>query len=249
VYEPASEVPYLPVSRPVLPLERVGAVVEVIMCSGLPTQVLLIVILRSFGMSMFGEGGRLSPPFVFALSLGDAVLVIGLVVFFLRAHDESVRHVLIGPRSVVREALLGVAVLPAVFMFVIVVLVVILKFVPWLHNVTHNPLEDMLRNRQDALIFAAVVLIAGGVREEVQRGFIVHRFGQYLGGAGWGIAIFSVFFGLGHLEQGFDAALATGLLGVAWGMLYVLRRSIIAPMVSHAGFNLAQIVKYLALAP
>jgi uncharacterized protein len=106
----------------------------------------------------------------------------------------------------------------------------------------------MLSNRHDALIFAAVVMIAGGVREEIQRGFIVHRFGQYLGGAGWGIAVFSVFFGLGHIEQGIDAMIATGLLGVGWGLLYVARRSVIAPMVSHAGFNLAQIVKYLTLA-
>ena len=139
--------------------------------------------------------------------------------------------------------------LPAVFMFVLLVLVGVLRFAPELHNVARNPLEDMLRNRHDALIFAAVVMIAGGVREEIQRGFIVHRFGQYLGGPGWGIAIYSVFFGLGHIEQGYDAAIATGLLGVLWGLLYVARRSIIAPMVSHAGFNLAQLAKYLALAP
>ena len=43
-----------------------------------------------------------------------------------------------------------------------------------------------------------------------------------------------------------DAALATGLLGVAWGMLYVARRSIIAPMVSHAGFDLLQILQFAA---
>jgi membrane protease YdiL (CAAX protease family) len=135
-----------------------------------------------------------------------------------------------------------------VFLFVLLVLVVILRVAPDLHNVARNPLEDMLRNRQDALIFAAVVMIAGGVREEVQRGFIVHRFGQYLGGAGWGIAIYSVFFGLGHLEQGIDAMIATGLLGVVWGLLYVGRRSIVASLVSHAGFNLAQLLKYLALA-
>jgi membrane protease YdiL (CAAX protease family) len=128
------------------------------------------------------------------------------------------------------------------------VLVVILRFAPQLHNVTDNPLEDMLRNRQDALIFAAVVMIAGGVREEIQRGFIVHRFGQYLGGAWWGIGIYSVIFGLGHVEQGIDAAIVTALLGVVWGLLYLVRRSIIAPMVSHAGFNLAQLVKYLTLA-
>jgi membrane protease YdiL (CAAX protease family) len=247
VYDPVPEVPYLPVPRPVLPLERLGAIVEIIMCSGFPTQILVILVLRGFGMSMFGADGRLSPPFVFTLSLVDAGLVIGLVLFFLRAHHESVRHVLVGKRSVVREALLGIALLPAVFMFVMLVLVVILRFAPDLHNVARNPLEDMLRNRSDALIFAAVVMIAGGVREEIQRGFIMHRFGQYLGGAGWGIAIYSVFFGLGHIEQGIDAALATGLLGVVWGLLYVARRSVIAPMVSHAGFNLAQLIKYLTL--
>ena len=249
MYHPAPEVPYLPVPRPVLPLERLGAIVEIIMCSGFPTQILVILVLRGFGMSMFGDEGRLSPPFIFTLSLVDAALVIGLVAFFLRAHHESVRHVLVGERSVIREALLGIAVLPAVFMFVVLVLVVVLRFAPQLHNVARNPLEDMLRNRSDALIFAGVVMIAGGVREEIQRGFIVHRFGQYLGGAGWGIAIYSVFFGLGHVEQGLDAALATGLLGVIWGLLYVARRSVIAPMVSHAGFNLAQLIKYLTLAP
>ena len=122
----------------------------------------------------------------------------------------------------IREALLGIAILPAVFMLVMLVLLLVLRFAPQLHNVTRNPLEDMLRTRGDAMIFAVVVMIAGGVREEIQRGFIVHRFGQYLGGALLGVAIYSVFFGLGHFEQGYDAMIATGLLGLAWGLLYVV---------------------------
>lgn len=248
VYEPAPELPYLPVRRPVLPLERLGALLEVVLCSGFPSQILLILVMRGFGMRMQTAEGRLSPPFVFTLSLVDAVIVIGLVVLFLRAHHESVRRVLFGHRSILREALVGLAVLPAVFMLVLLVLLVILRFAPQLHNVEHNPLEDMLTSRGDALIFAAVVMIAGGVREEVQRGFVVHRFAGYLGGAGWGIAIYSVVFGLGHAEQGTDAIIVTALLGVLWGLLYLARRSIVASMVSHAGFNLAQLLKYLAFA-
>ena len=42
--------------------------------------------------------------------------------------------------------------------------------------------------------------------------------------------------------------IAIGLLGFAWGLLYIVRRSIIAPLVSHATFNLAQLLKYLAFA-
>ena len=231
-----------------LPLERLGALFEILICSGFPTQILLILVVRGFGIRMLADDGRLSPPFVFTVSLLDAVLVVGLVLIFLRARHESVRRVLFGQARVWREALLGVAILPGIFMLVMLVMVVILRFAPHLHNVAHNPLEDMLRTRGDALVFAVVVMVAGGVREEVQRGFIAHRFEQYLGGAFWGVAIYSVFFGLGHYEQGYDAMIATGLLGLIWGLLYISRRSIVAPLVSHAAFNLAQLLKYLALA-
>ena len=236
-----------PLPRRVLPFERVGAALEGILCSGFPTQIALILILTGFGLSMQGAEGGLNPRFVFTLSLLDAVLVIGLSVFFLLAHGESARDVLLGRVNLLREALVGVALVPVVFVLVILVLAAVLTYAPWLHNIPRNPLEDMLGNRLDAAIFAVVVMIAGGVREEVQRGFIVHRFGQYLGGGATGVAVHSVAFGLGHYEQGYDAAIATGLLGVFWGVVYLRRKSIVAPVVSHAAFNLAQIVKFLAL--
>jgi membrane protease YdiL (CAAX protease family) len=235
-------------SRPLLPVERLGAIIEIILCSGFPSQVALIVMLRGFGVPLTDAEGRLSPGVVFTISLVDAVVVIGLVLFFLRAHGESVRDVLLGGRDSVREALVGIALVPAVFLFVVLVLAVILTVAPWLHNVPRNPLEDMARTRADAAIFAIVVMVSGGVREEVQRGFILHRFRHYLGGAWLGVILYSILFGLGHLEQGYDAAIATGLLGAVWGVVYLTRRSIVAPMVSHAGFNLGQLVKYLVIA-
>ena len=105
--------------------------------------------------------------------------------------------------------LFGLALIPASFFVVIVVLLVVQLVVPWLRNVPHNPLQDLVRNRWDAVIFAFVVMIAGGVREEIQRGFVLRRFEQYLGGGAVGLVVFSALFGLGHLEQGRDVALAT----------------------------------------
>lgn len=198
-------------------------------------------------MSIRTDGGQLSPPFLFTLSMLDAILVIGLVIFFLTRHRESPAAVLFGSRRALPEIVLGIVLLPAVFLLVGLVLALILTYAPELHNVARNPLEDMLQNRRDALIFGIVAMVAGGVREEVQRGFILHRFEGYLGGAVPGLIIFSALFGLGHIDQGLDAAIATGVLGAAWGGLYLARRSIIAPMVSHAGFNLAQLVNYVAL--
>lgn len=249
MFDPAPELQPVPAGgRPIiLPVQRLGAFVEVLLCSGFPSQLFLISVLAGFGMPLRTDSGDLSPPFVFTLSLLDTVFVIGLVLFFLRAHRESPRAVLLGDRSLIREAILGITLIPVVFLGVLLILLVILMLAPQLHNVPRNPLEDMLTNRQDAVIFAVVVMIAGGVREEVQRGFILHRFSQYLGGGIVGIVVFSAAFGLGHIDQGIDAAIATGTLGAAWGALYLARRSIVAPMMSHAGFNLLQLVKYVAL--
>ncbi|OFW17580.1 MAG: hypothetical protein A3F69_02100 [Acidobacteria bacterium RIFCSPLOWO2_12_FULL_66_10] len=54
----------------------------------------------------------------------------------------------------------------------------------------------------------------------------------------------SAAFGAGHLLQGADAAIATGLLGAFWGATYLRRRSAVAPMVSHSGFDLLQVLQF-----
>lgn len=237
----------VPESRGVLLHERIRAILEVILCSGFPTQLLLIVVLRALGIPLKLEDGGFNPTFVFSVSMLDAGLVIGLVMLLLRAHGESIRRVLLGQGRMLKEVFLGIALIPVVFLVVALIIGLILQFAPQLHNVPNNPLEGMLQNGTDAVIFAIVVMFAGGVREEVQRGFIVHRFSRYLGGGAVGVLIYSVFFGLGHYEQGYDASMATATLGAIWGFVYLRRGSIIAPVVSHAGFNLAQVLKFVAL--
>jgi membrane protease YdiL (CAAX protease family) len=116
---------------------------------------------------------------------------------------------------------------------------------PGLHNVPTSPLEGFLATPLDAAIFFVVVVLAGGVREELQRAFILHRFDQSLGGVKLGLLIFSVTFGVLHLDQGYDVAIAIGTAGLFWGILYAWRRSAVAPMVNHAGFNAAQVGQVL----
>ena len=241
-----SETPPVELPPPTLPIERLGALIEVFLCSGLPTQLLVFQALTSIGMSSHSADGGWSPAFIVSMALIDMVLVLLLIWVFLRAHGEPLTRFVLGPRRPLREVLLGVACVPAAFLFVVVVLAAILAIRPSLHNVAVNPFERMLQTPRDAAIFAVVVMLAGGVREEVQRAFIVRRFDQYLGGALVGILLYSVIFGLGHIEQGYAAAIATGSLGAGWGLLYWHRQSVIAPIISHAGFNLAQLVKYVS---
>ena len=81
---------------------------------------------------------------------------------------------------------------------------------PWLHNVPTNPLESMAGTAAGAAVLGVVAIFAGGVREELQRAFLLRRFEQHLGGAVVGVVVLSVAFGLGHIVQGWDAVVTTG---------------------------------------
>ncbi|MCA1563799.1 MAG: CPBP family intramembrane metalloprotease [Acidobacteria bacterium] len=39
--------------------------------------------------------------------------------------------------------------------------------------------------------------------------------------------------------------MATAALGALWGAVYLVRRSVAAPIVSHAGFNLAEVGRHV----
>ena len=249
-HAPADDVPaaeFIVPPRPILPIDRLAAAAEVFICSGLPTGLFLAWVLLGFGIPLELPDRSLSSTAVFLVSLIDTAVVCGLVVMLLKARHESPRAVLIGERRILREVGLGLLLIPVVFFLVALVIGLILQFAPSLRNVPHNPLEAMMRSRGEAIVFAFVAMIAGGVREEVQRGFIIHRFDGYLGGGGVGVVVHSALFGLAHYPQGWDASIATACLGAIWGTAYLRRRSIIAPVVSHAGFNLAQVIKAVAM--
>jgi membrane protease YdiL (CAAX protease family) len=228
-------------------LDRAAAVFEVLLCSGFPTQLIVIALLGATGMRPRTAAGALSANFIFALTLLDTVLIVSLVAFFFHARGESLRGELFASRHPGWDALVGVALIPASFLVVVLVLVLVQELAPSLRNVPHNPLADLVRTRLQAAVFAFVVMVAGGVREEIQRGFVLRRFEQSLGGGAVGLVVFSVMFGLGHLEQGHDVALATAVLGAFWGAVFLVRRSILGPMIGHAGFNLTQIAKFIVV--
>ena len=223
---------------------RIVALIEVLICSDYLTQVALGGTLAAFGYQPFVQG-KLSVRYVVVLSLGDTLLLLGLILVMLYAHGERPRDVLFGRRPIVPEIVAGVPMILVALGIGIVVLLSIQRFAPGLHTVANNPLQELLRSPRDAWLFALVVLAAGGVREEVQRAFLLHRFDVWLGGPVVGVIVTSVAFGAGHTLQGVDATVATGLLGAFWGVVYLRRRSCVAPIVSHAGFDLMQIVQFL----
>jgi membrane protease YdiL (CAAX protease family) len=226
-------------------MERVVALLEVLICSDFPTQLALGTTFAALGYKPFGANGQLQVGFVVGLSLVDTVVLVGLILLFLYSHAESPREVFFGRRRIADEIAYGIPLTLVALGAGVSVLLAIQYFIPWLHSVQQNPLQGLLTSRRDAWLLALVLLVAGGVREEIQRAFLLHRFEVWLGGGRVGVIVTSVAFGTGHLLQGYDAAIVTGLLGALWGVVYLRRRSAVAPMVSHAGFDLLQILQFV----
>jgi hypothetical protein len=224
---------------------RAVALAEVVLASGFPTQFALGALLLLAGLAPFGEDGRLSMRYLLLLMPADTALLLALVVWRLRAGGESVSAVLFGTRPWARECWLGVGLVPLVLGAVIATVALLRATWPWLHNVDANPFEALITSRTNALLLGALVIVTGGIKEEVQRAFVLHRFGQSLGGARVGLVLYSLIFGAGHVIQGYDVGIVTAALGLAWGTVFLWRRSILATSVSHAGFNAAQILQFV----
>jgi membrane protease YdiL (CAAX protease family) len=224
---------------------RSVALLEILICSDYPTQFALAATFAAFGFTPAADGS-LSLTYIVALSLVDTVFLVGLILMFLQAHGESARELFFGARPVGVEMRRGVGLIFVALLIGAAAMLTIQQLAPSLHNVEHNPLQDMIKTPAQTALFALVVVIAGGVREELQRAFILRRFEQHLGGPVVGVIVASIAFGAGHYVQGADATVATALLGAFWAIVYLRRRSVVAPMVSHSGFNLIEIVLFVA---
>jgi len=221
------------------------AAFEVAAASGFPTQLALGAVLMAVGLRPFGADGELSMSYLAVLMPADMCLLLALVFWRIRAGGERVRDVLVGARNWVREGWLGVGLIPVIFGGVVAVMLALRAAWPALHNVDANPFEALIRSRFDALLIGVLVITTGGLKEEVQRAFVLHRFDQHLGGARLGLVLYSLVFGTGHIIQGYDVAIVTALLGLTWGAIFLWRRSLVAPSISHAGFNAAQVLQFV----
>lgn len=96
-----------------------------------------------------------------------------------------------------------------------------------------NLVHFIPQTRRELHNFYAVSITAGIVEEIVYRGFVFWYLGQYM--PLWAVvAVSSIAFGLAHSYQGASGALKAGLIGAAFGILYIATGTIWVPIIAHA---------------
>lgn len=200
---------------------------------------------------------------LFLFMASETCITLLLIGFFLYLRGGTVTRLGWVWKGRQRELYLGVLFLPILFLSTFFVGMFFELLLPQYVS-SSNPLLELVQEFEDLGLLLITSIFAGGVKEEVQRAFVLDRFENNLGailakpvffgralasdqsarciGVVAGLILWSLFFGLGHQVQGVDNATGAGVLGLLFGLLYVWRRNLVAPIVSHALYDVTTLL-------
>jgi membrane protease YdiL (CAAX protease family) len=225
---------------------RLGTLAEILLALGLLTDYLAASILPPFPSVPNQPASVKSLAAFLTLS---SLLFLALLAILQRLQGKSLLDFL-GPGSRLgREALRGLLWVPAIFAAAYLLKFFFRHAAPMLYSGEKNVLEEMMRDPADLGLFLFASLFAGGIKEEFQRAFVIRRFEAGWGPAWVGALLYAAYFGYGHLLQGIDEAIIAGLVGLAWGLLFIARKSVVAPVVSHGLYDALELIRYYFLGP
>ncbi|RPJ62241.1 MAG: CPBP family intramembrane metalloprotease [Acidobacteria bacterium] len=237
----------LPGPPPPSPLTGFGRILERL--SSL-FEVVLVAFLGSFIVQGVLAGAGLSPmtgaPELAAFMWSEAVLTVVILTVLLRVRGEGWKTLGWTSEGFHRESRIGLLVLPG--LFAVTIIVGYLFHTLWPQYVSErNDLLDMIRTRQDLALFLISSIFVGGFKEEIQRAFILKRFERDLGGIWVGLLVWTPLFGALHYVQGVDKAFGAGVLGLFFGLLFIWRRKLTSPIVSHALYDVTTLLLFWSL--
>jgi len=226
---------------------RLATLFEILLALGPATDWLALLVLAPFP--------RLANPLASVESLAavitlSSLLLIVLLALLQRARGERVLSFFpAAGREIRRDTVRGLVLVLPIFASVCLLKSGFRYLLPGVYSGERNLLEELMKTPVDLALFLSIALFTGGVKEEMQRAFVIRRF-EAGWGPGWlGALLYAVFFGLGHRIQGTDEAVIAAVLGLVWGLIFVTRRSIVTPLVSHALYDAVELVRYYAFGP
>ena len=213
---------------------RLQAILEVLLITGVVSSYLALIPFALLGIDhklLLGET-KFIAPFV----LLESGITLMFLILMQNIHQQRLTD-LAGPaKHWKKNLLIGFALVPLLFLINVFVSVTLMYLAPKYFS-AHNPLLDTIKSPQDLALFIVAALIAGGIKEEFQRAFILTRFREHLGGAPLGLVLWSVIFGAAHYAQGPQGMITAGLLGLIFGLAYLAQKSLVSPIVAHGVYD------------
>jgi membrane protease YdiL (CAAX protease family) len=110
-----------------------------------------------------------------------------------------------------------------------------------LRQMNLDKLEDGLRplkkflpsNRTESIIFILIALTAGICEELLYRGWLQNMLSHGIGSVWIGLVLGAVIFGIGHAYQGKMGMVQTGIIGLIFGIVFIITKSLVASQILH----------------
>ncbi len=186
----------------------------------------MIISYLAFGKAKFGFSFL-----AISVILRDIALTC-LVVFFLWRDGEPLARLGWKFTRLKQEAALGVA----LFLPILFGETIIQKVFEWF-GLTSNlsRVARLLIPKSPFEIFLACILVTvvAVAEETIFRGYLMLRFNNLTGSIAAAVLISSVVFSIGHGYEGAANLGTVGVLGVILALIYVWRKSLVAPVVLH----------------
>jgi membrane protease YdiL (CAAX protease family) len=223
-------------------IDRIQAAFEVLLMSGLLSSFLAglpLALLGGNSAELLENDAKLISFFVL-LEAGFAFLILFMV---LRVRRENLKNLGLEWARWKPNLIIGLTLVPFLFLINILVAVVFRLYLP-AYYIEQNPLTEVIHTPQQLILFIFSALIAGGIKEELQRAFILNRFRRYLGGSAVGLLVWSLAFGAGHYVQGWQGVLIATIFGFVFGLVYIMSGNLIAPIVAHGTYDTIALLGY-----
>ena len=175
-----------------------------------------------------------------ATILRDLALV-SLILFFLWRNGESILRIgwtLTGMRQ---EIIVGILLFVPMFVGAMM-LDNILSSIGFSNPSTPLPSFEPGRNALAILVSIVLVAVVAVAEETCFRGYLILRFEAVTGSTLLSLLLSAFVFSLGHGYEGTAGVLTVGAIGVVLGLVYIWRKSLIAPVTMHFLQDFASIV-------
>lgn len=203
----------------------------------LEVSVFLLLILPSMLLSYFG---RQSPQLSFTMLTVSTILrdlgLLLLILYFLWHNNETFQSIGLTSRHCEDDMVIGgILFFPTYFLALILQQI----FFRYGYTVPDKNIEIFTGSKSIfELILAVILTIVVAVTEETLfRGYLLKRFDEILHNKIGALFIATTIFALGHGYEGLVGITIVGLIGLIYGIVYLWRGSLVAPITMHLLHN------------
>ncbi len=194
--------------------------------------ILLSLILPSMFISLsVMKRSSLTFPQVAGSSLARDLALLALVLYLVWRNGERFASIGLSVKGVTRELFLGL-ILFFPFFFGIGLIEKVLRSLGYLFPT--QPPSYLTPSGTGQFALALILLVVVAITEEVIfRGYLILRLDSFLKNTGAAVFLSAFVFSIGHGYQGRGSVIAIGFMGIFFGLIYLWRKSLVAPMVIH----------------